>query len=100
MARQPSIDGMLFAQVSDLHIGYERDNPHELNVRRLNMVIDQLSAMRPRPSLLRVTGDLVEFGDDAAAYQHMVALIGRWEGPLAWVIGNHDSRAWHRGPPG
>ena len=93
MVRQPSIDGMLFAQVSDLHIGFDRDNIHELNVRRLNMVIDQLNAMRPKPSLLLVTGDLVEFGDDDAAYQHMVALIGRWEGPLAWVIGNHDSRA-------
>ena len=92
MARQPSIDGLLVAQVSDLHIGYDRDNIHELNVRRLNMVIDQLNAMRPKPSLLLVTGDLVENGDDETAYQHMVALVGRWEGPLAWVVGNHDSR--------
>ena len=50
-ARTPSIDGMLFAQVTDLHIGFDRDNIHELNVRRLNMVIDQLNAMRPKPSL-------------------------------------------------
>ena len=92
MDRTPSIDGMLVAQVTDLHIGYDRDNIYELNVRRLNMVIDQLNAMRPKPSLLLVTGDLVENGDDEAAYQHMHALIGRWEGPLAWVVGNHDRR--------
>ena len=93
MDRTPSIDGMLVAQVTDLHIGYDRDNIYELNVRRLNLVIDQLNAMRPKPSLLLITGDLVENGDDEGAYEHMVALIGRWEGPLAWVVGNHDSRA-------
>ena len=92
MTRTPSIDGILFAQITDLHIGFDRGNIHELNVRRLNMVIDELNAMRPKPSLLLVTGDMVEFADDEQAYEHMVALIGRWEGPVAWAIGNHDSR--------
>ena len=92
MAKRPSIDGILVAQITDLHIGFDRDNPHELNVRRLNLVIDQLNEMRPKPSLLLVTGDLVEHGDDIDAYRHMVALLGRWEGPLAWAVGNHDNR--------
>ncbi|QDP20581.1 phosphodiesterase [Sphingomonas xanthus] len=83
---------MLVAQVTDLHIGFDRDNPHELNVRRLNMVIDQLNAMRPKPSMLLVTGDLVENGDDLDAYRHMRSLVARWEGPILWAIGNHDSR--------
>ena len=96
MAKKPSIDGILVAQVTDLHIGFDRDNPHELNVRRLNLVIDQLNAMRPKPSLLLVTGDLVERGDDLDAYRHMVALVARWEGPLLWAIGNHDSREGFR----
>ena len=52
MAKRPSIDGTLVAQVTDLHIGFDRDNPHEMNVRRLNLVIDQLNAMRPKPSLI------------------------------------------------
>lgn len=95
-SRRPSIDGILVAQISDLHIGFDRDNVHEVNVRRLNMVIDQLNAMRPKPSLLLVTGDLVENGDDHGAYQHMHALVGRWEGPLLWAIGNHDDRASFR----
>jgi len=80
------------AQVTDLHIGFDRDNPHELNVRRLNQVIDHLNEMRQKPSLLLVTGDLVEWPDDADAYRHMVSLIARWEGPVLWAVGNHDGR--------
>ncbi len=76
MAKRPSIDGILVAQITDLHIGFDRDNPHELNVRRLNMVIDHLNGMRQKPSLLLVTGDLVETPDDVDAYRHMVSLVG------------------------
>lgn len=84
---------MLIAQITDLHIGFDRNNPHELNVRRLNMVIDELNERTPRPDLLLVTGDLVENGDDARAYRHMESLVKRWQGPLLWAIGNHDDRA-------
>ncbi len=92
MAKRPSVDGTLVAQVTDLHIGFDEGNPHELNVRRLNMVIDQLQEMRPKPSLLLVTGDLVERSDDVDAYRHMRSLVGRWQGPVIWAIGNHDGR--------
>ena len=71
MARQPSIDGILVAQITDLHIGFDPGNLHELNVRRLNLAIDHLSEMDPRPSMLIVSGDLVESGDDLDAYRHM-----------------------------
>lgn len=96
LAKRPSIDGILVAQVTDLHIGFDRDNPHELNVRRLNLVIDQLNAMRPKPSLLLVTGDLVERPDDIDSYRHMISLVGRWQGPVIWAVGNHDSRGGFR----
>ena len=96
LPKRPSIDGILVAQITDLHIGFDRDNPHELNVRRLNLVVDHLNAMRPKPSLLLVTGDLVERGDDLDAYRHMVALMARWEGPIVWAVGNHDSRSGFR----
>jgi 3',5'-cyclic AMP phosphodiesterase CpdA len=92
LPKRPSIDGILVAQVTDLHIGFDRNNPHEMNVRRLNLVIDHLNAMRPKPSLLLVTGDLVEWPDDLDAYRHMVSLVARWEGPVLWAIGNHDGR--------
>jgi 3',5'-cyclic AMP phosphodiesterase CpdA len=90
---QAKLAGLLVAQITDLHIGFDRDNPHELNVRRLALAIDQLSAMVPPPDLLVVSGDLVENGDDLGAYQHMLALVGRWRGPVLWAIGNHDDRA-------
>ena len=83
---------MLIAQITDLHIGFDRDNPHELNIRRLNLVIDQINDMRPKPDLLIVSGDLVENGDDQRAYRHMEALVKRWQGPILWAVGNHDSR--------
>jgi len=83
---------MLIAQITDLHIGFDRDNPHELNIRRLNLVIDQINDMNPRPDLLIVSGDLVENGDDQRAYRHMEALVKRWQGPILWAVGNHDSR--------
>ena len=83
---------MLIAQITDLHIGFDRDNPHELNIRRLNLAIDQINEMVPRPDLLIVSGDLVENGDDKRAYRHMEALVKRWQGPLLWAVGNHDSR--------
>ncbi|MEP7315293.1 MAG: phosphodiesterase [Sphingomicrobium sp.] len=86
-------NAMLIAQITDLHIGFVRDNPHELNVRRLNMVIDHLNEMKPRPDLVVVSGDLVENGDDKRAYRHMEALVKRWQGPLVWAVGNHDDRA-------
>lgn len=84
---------MLIAQITDLHIGFDRDNPYELNVRRLNMVVDQLNELRPRPDLLIVSGDLVEYPDDARAYDHVHALIGRFGGPMLFALGNHDGRA-------
>ena len=83
---------MLIAQVTDLHIGFDRNNPHELNVRRLNLVIDQLNAMNPRPDLVIISGDMVENPDDKRAYRHMESLVKRWQGPLLWAVGNHDSR--------
>ena len=84
---------MLIAQITDLHIGFDRDNPHELNIRRLNMVIDHINEMTPKPDLMIVSGDMVENGDDKRAYRHMEALVKRWQGPLLWAVGNHDSRA-------
>ncbi len=83
---------MLIAQITDLHIGFDRDNPHELNVRRVNMVIDQLNDMASKPDLLVVSGDLVEHPDDDRAYRHMEALVKRWQGPIVWAVGNHDGR--------
>ena len=93
MIKKIATRDLIVAQITDLHIGFDRDNPHELNVRRLNMAIDELSDLQPRPAVLVISGDLVENGDDLGAYQHMKALVGRWEGPVIWAVGNHDDRA-------
>jgi 3',5'-cyclic-AMP phosphodiesterase len=46
--------------------------------------------------MLIVSGDLVENGADLDAYRHMKALVGRWRGPILWLVGNHDNRASFR----
>jgi len=84
---------MLIAQITDLHIGFDRGNPHEMNVRRLTTAIDQLYGMIPGVDLLIVSGDLVENGEDMDAYRHMRALVARWTGPTLFAVGNHDDRA-------
>ena len=83
----------LVAHITDLHIGFDRGNPHELNVRRLSSVIDHVNAMRPKPSMLIVSGDIVEYPDDVDGYRHAKALIARFEGPILYALGNHDGRA-------
>jgi 3',5'-cyclic AMP phosphodiesterase CpdA len=84
---------MLIAQITDLHIGFDRGNPDEANVERLNRVIDELFGMTPAVELLIVSGDLVENGDDLDAYRRMREIVGRWTGPTLWAVGNHDDRA-------
>ena len=41
---------MLIAQITDIHLGFEADNPLELNRRRLDHVISVLQAMTPAPT--------------------------------------------------
>ena len=87
-------DAMLIAQITDLHIGFDRDNPHELNVRRLNMVIDQFNELQPQ------AGPADRHRRPGRAWRRRAAPIAtwkrwseRWQGPLLWAVGNHDGRA-------
>ena len=84
---------VLIAQISDLHI----KRPGALAYRRvdtakaLQTCIGTLNALRPRPDLVVVTGDLA---DTAAAeeYTHLKNLLAPLELPFVAVPGNHDSR--------
>jgi 3',5'-cyclic AMP phosphodiesterase CpdA len=49
---------MLIAQVTDIHLGFQPDDPAELNRKRFDDIISSLLAMDPRPDLLLATGDL------------------------------------------
>lgn len=82
---------MLVAQITDLHIGFERGNPDEANMQRLRAVIDRLVHGPNRPDLLLMTGDLTEHGD-AESYRRLAEAVSSCPFPVHVLTGNHDAR--------
>jgi 3',5'-cyclic AMP phosphodiesterase CpdA len=76
------------AHVSDTHFGNDVQDPSA----RAAAVMDHLLAMKPRPDLLVVTGDVADHGL-AREYAAARTWLGRWPGPVAVCPGNHDVRA-------
>ena len=83
---------MLIAQVTDVHLGFEPDEPDEFNRQRLDLVISQLVTGVNRPDLLLATGDLVDRGDRESYVQLKDALAAA-PCPVLYAMGNHDERA-------
>jgi 3',5'-cyclic-AMP phosphodiesterase len=82
---------MLIAQVTDIHLGFEPNNPAEFNRKRLDQVINRLATMVPRPDLLLATGDLVDRGD-IDSYRRLRNAFGGAPCPVWPCLGNHDNR--------
>lgn len=84
---------VLIAQISDLHI----KPPGELAYGKVDTaaalirLIQTLNALRPRPDLVVISGDLVD-GGSAAEYAHLKELLVALELPFALTAGNHDDR--------
>jgi Icc protein len=81
---------MLIAQISDLHIGFDRGNPRELNSTRLGRVIARL--LDVAPDMVVVTGDLTEHGDPDS-YRKLKRLLEPLRMPVLLGVGNHDRRS-------
>ncbi len=84
---------MLIAQITDLHV---REPGKPLGARVdtnsfLERAVERLNALRPRPSLLLVTGDLVDSGSDAE-YAELRRLLAPLAMPVRLSLGNHDDR--------
>ena len=56
---------MLIAQITDIHIGFDKGNPDEHNMVRLRAVLGHLVNGPNRPDLLLLSGDLTEDGAPA-----------------------------------
>jgi 3',5'-cyclic AMP phosphodiesterase CpdA len=84
---------MLVAQITDIHLGFDPDNPDELNRQRLDATLAVLAAMTPRPDLLLATGDIADKGDDLVSYKAFRAATAGLPFPVRPAMGNHDSRA-------
>ena len=85
------IANVLIAQITDIHIGFERDNPEEYNMQRLRAVLQRLRESPNRPDLLLMSGDLTEHGD-AASYALLAEAVGDFPAPVLPMTGNHDLR--------
>lgn len=82
---------MLIAQVTDVHLGFEPNNPGEFNRKRLDQIITILSNMTPRPAMLLATGDLVDRGDKFS-YDRLAEAFSSCPFPVWPCVGNHDQR--------
>jgi 3',5'-cyclic-AMP phosphodiesterase len=82
---------MLIAQVTDIHLGFEPDNPAEFNRKRLDQVLGALMAMTPKPDLLLATGDIVDRGD-SDSYRRLKNALSQVDFPVMPCLGNHDIR--------
>jgi 3',5'-cyclic AMP phosphodiesterase CpdA len=84
-------DKMLIAQITDIHLGFEPDNPAEFNRQRLDKILRKLCSMTPLPDMIICTGDLTENGDSRSYKQLKEALAGA-PCETYLCIGNHDDR--------
>src|SRR5271166_1468768 len=88
---------MLIAQISDLHV----KEPGQLSFKRIDTngfaerALAQLIALRPRPDVVLVTGDLVDIGV-AKEYAHLRLMLQSLDLPFYIIPGNHDDRGLMR----
>lgn len=82
---------MRIAQITDIHIGFDRGNPDEHNMQRLKAVLRRLVDSPNRPDLLLMSGDLTEFGD-AESYARLAEAVSICPFPVWPMTGNHDER--------
>jgi 3',5'-cyclic AMP phosphodiesterase CpdA len=83
---------MLIAQITDIHLGFEPDDPNEFNRRRLDQTLKTLAEMKPRPDLLLATGDLADTGEDEVSYRRLQEAVADLPFPVFYAMGNHDGR--------
>lgn len=83
---------MLIAQVTDIHLGFDPDNPAEFNRKRLDQVLRALNEGPNRPDLLLATGDLTDRGDPDS-YRRLANALSQCAFPVWPCMGNHDDRA-------
>lgn len=83
---------MLIAQITDVHLGFEPNNPAEFNRKRLDQTLRTLISTRPQPDLLLVTGDLADTGDDGVSYRRLKSALAGCPFPVWFCVGNHDMR--------
>jgi 3',5'-cyclic AMP phosphodiesterase CpdA len=83
----------LVAQISDLHLKAGQRLTYGVvdTLAALRRAVEQLNASHPRPDIVVISGDLVDFGR-ADEYAVLRPELARLHMPVYLVPGNHDSR--------
>jgi 3',5'-cyclic-AMP phosphodiesterase len=84
---------MLIAQITDLHVrprGQPANRVVETNMMT-ERAIDAVIALRPRPDVVLITGDLVD-GGFVEEYEQLKRILARLDLPFFVIPGNHDQR--------
>ena len=82
---------MLIAQVTDIHLGFDPDNPTEFNRKRLDSILAHFGSMSVRPDMVLATGDLVDRGS-LDSYRRLKSAFETIDMPVWPCLGNHDNR--------
>jgi 3',5'-cyclic AMP phosphodiesterase CpdA len=84
---------LLIAQITDLHIKRRGQLAYGVvdTAGALERCVAALNALRPRPAIVVVSGDLVDTGHPEE-YEQLLHLLRPLELPLAVLPGNHDDR--------
>jgi Icc protein len=84
----------LLVQITDTHVVQRGTLLYGMadTARHLAEAVSQINAMRPRPNLVLITGDLVEH-PGPTTYSHFRDLIAPREMPVYLMPGNHDNPA-------
>jgi 3',5'-cyclic AMP phosphodiesterase CpdA len=88
---------VLVAQISDLHVKRpgEVAYGHVDTATALSRCVEELNRFRPRPSIVVISGDLVDT-PTAEEYDHLKVLLASLEIPYLAIPGNHDDRTLMR----
>lgn len=82
---------MLIAQITDTHIGFDPGDVDEFNRQRLDQILGRIAEAPDQPSVLIVSGDLADKGDDQS-YALLAEVLATTNLPLLPCVGNHDLR--------
>lgn len=84
---------LTIAQITDLHITTGRDPLSRLrNEQRLRQVLRSIHELKPRPTAIIASGDLVDRGEPAE-YAELKVILAESQIPIYFAVGNHDRRA-------
>lgn len=84
---------VLVAQITDLHIKRPGETAYGIvdTAAALARCVAHLNALRPRPDVVVISGDLADSGTDDE-YEHLKRLLMPLDLPVLAIPGNHDTR--------